>query len=106
MPHKTRPSKLEEEYFTREDLEKRHRLHVEHEVKHQKELKEQQKLLHFGKCSRCGSNLARGTYKLIEADHCTVCETLVIKKSDIEKLFHSGHTILDAFLAVFGHETK
>jgi len=106
MSQKTRVSKAEEEYFIREDQEKRHRLHAQHEASDHQKLKEEQKRLHFNKCPRCGGDLVHGTYKLIEAEHCPVCDTLTMSKADIEKLSVAGRTLLDAFLEVFSTEKK
>lgn len=106
MPQKSRPSRNEVDYFTREELEKIHRLHAQREEQAKHLSDEDKKRLHFGSCSRCGNKLSHGTYKLIEADHCPSCDAIVISKSDMEKLVLAGRSILEPFLEIFGSNDK
>lgn len=87
-----KPSQEEEEYFAKEDAERRHKLARETAAKVAAEEQERQKQLHWMKCPKCGFNL----------------ETVQFKGFSIDKCFHCNGNWLDAgeLEALAGHESS
>jgi hypothetical protein len=102
MPSK--PSQSEAEFFAREESEKLHRL--AEAQRREKELSEREhnRALHFMKCPECGANLKKARIGRADVEECTECDTLVLHKSELEKVKVSGHNLLKSILDVFHND--
>jgi uncharacterized protein with PIN domain len=81
-----KPSTTEEEYFVREDAEKKRKL--AQQVKKETDAAEQKRLkeLHFMRCPKCGLELHEVKYSGIDADVCFACGGLFLDKGELEQI--------------------
>jgi uncharacterized protein len=84
MPVK--PSENEEDYFARQELERRRRIAKEGEAARLEEERERHRLLHFMRCPKCGSELQEVAFGDVRVDKCFGCEGLWLDNGELEKL--------------------
>jgi hypothetical protein len=109
MPDRGTPGKAsstEEEYFVREDAEKKRRLALqgkkETEAAELKRLKE----LHFMRCPKCGLQLQEIKYKGIDVDVCFACHGVFLDQGELEAITRpETHGVVAAILNWFKPET-
>lgn len=101
-----KPSNTEDEYFAREDIEKKRKLALKQaqdiEEKHRKELKQ----LHFMKCPKCGMDLQTLKRGNVEVDTCFHCKGVWLDAGELEQLMDGmGHEssgkVMKAVLGLF-----
>jgi RNA polymerase-binding transcription factor DksA len=100
-----KPSINEDEYFVREDAEKKRKiaLHAkkETEASELKRLKE----LHFMHCPKCGLKLHEVRYRGIDVDVCFSCHGVFLDQRELESIAkHEGHGVVAAILNWFQPE--
>ena len=101
-----KPSQTEDEYFVREDAEKKRKLAIaakkETEAEELKRLKE----LHFMRCPKCGLQLQEVKYKGIDVDVCFSCHGIFLDQGELETIAkHEGQGVMAAVLNWFKPET-
>lgn len=84
MPVK--PSDAEEEYFTRQEAEKRRKMAAERQAQLQEQEKQQKRELHFMKCPKCGMDLEEISFGDVRVDKCFSCEGLWLDKGELETI--------------------
>ena len=84
MPVK--PTQHEDEYFAREEMEKRRRIAEQRQAKMQVEQRERERALHYMKCPKCGMQLEEITFSGVQVDKCFHCEGLWLDKGEIEAI--------------------
>jgi uncharacterized protein len=96
-------SNPEDEYFAREDIEKRYRLAKEQAAKQKVEEAEALKQAHFMKCPKCGNDLQAIMFRGIELDRCFTCSGTWLDAGELEKLAgeEEKHGVIDAVVRVF-----
>jgi hypothetical protein len=81
-----KPSSTEEEYFVREDAEKKRKIALtvkkETEAAELKRLKE----LHFMRCPKCGLQLQEVKVLGVDADICFVCHGVFLDRGELETI--------------------
>jgi hypothetical protein len=84
MPDSNKPSQSEEEYFVREDAEKKRKLALE--VKRQTEAAERQRLkeLHWMRCPKCGMQLQEMRLRGADVDVCFSCNGVFLDHGELE----------------------
>ncbi len=103
-----KPSQTEDEYFVREDAEKKRKLaiQVKRETKDSelKALKE----LHFMHCPKCGLKLQEVKYRGVDVDVCFSCGGVFLDKGELEHIATKEETkgVMNAILNWFTPETK
>jgi hypothetical protein len=103
-----KPSQTEDEYFVREDAEKKRKLaiQVKRETKDSelKALKE----LHFMHCPKCGLKMQEVKYKHVDVDVCFSCGGVFLDKGELEHITLKEETkgVMNAILNWFSPETK
>ena len=98
-----KPSRLEDEYFVREDAERIRQLHYQ-EIRRLKEHeKEERRRQHQGYCPECGMLLVPEKIGDIVLHHCPSCGGAFLPRSSWEVLHKAGeqHPIMDAVLNWF-----
>ncbi len=84
MPVK--PSSTEEEYFAREEAEKKRKLALEQKralaTKEREDLKKQ----HWMRCPKCGMELNTIQFRGIDIDRCFSCNGTWLDEGELEKL--------------------
>jgi hypothetical protein len=99
-------ARLEEEYFVREDAEKKRKLALL--VKKETEAAElvRLKALHFMRCPKCGLGLQEVKYQGIDVVVCFACNGIFLDRSELERIvLHPPHGLVDAILNWFKGET-
>jgi uncharacterized protein len=81
-----KPSKAEDEYFARQEIEKRKQWAKEQSAKMANEEKERLKQLHFMKCPKCGMDLSTIELHGIQVDRCPNCNGTWFDAGEIEQL--------------------
>lgn len=84
MPVK--PSDSEEEYFARQEAERRRKLAAKRQATLQKEERERERALHFMKCPKCGMQLEEIAFVDIHVDKCFNCEGIWLDNGEIERI--------------------
>ena len=84
MPVK--PSESEEEYFAREELDRRRKVAAEREAAMQVQEREEQKALHYMKCPKCGMQLEEIAFGDVKVDKCFHCEGMWLDKGELERI--------------------
>ena len=99
MPVK--PSKKEDEYFARLELERR-RKKEEEKLKHLAE-KEKKRLqeLHYMRCPKCGMELSEIDYQAIKVDKCFSCDGIWLDAGEIESIANLKKTSMINIFNVF-----
>ena len=102
MSEYDKPSKAEDEYFARQELERRKKWAQEQAGKMAAEQKEQLKQLHWMKCPKCGSDLHSVELHGVTVDTCATCHGTWMDKGELEQLLQPEkkdlfHRVLSVF---------
>ena len=101
-----KPSNIEDEYFVREDAEKKRKLALAaKKEKHAAELKAL-KELHFMKCPKCGLDLHEVKYAGLDVDVCFACRGVFLDQGELESIVrHEKNGVMAAILNWFKPES-
>jgi len=102
-----KPSTTEDEYFVREDAEKKRRIALE--MKRQLAADQQAALreLHFMHCPKCGMKMQEVRYGKLDVDACFSCGGVFLDKGEIDVIAAPQQKgIMGAILNWFKDETK
>jgi len=99
MPVK--PSESEEEYFARQEIERRKRQQKEHAEKMAEEEKTRLRELHFMRCPKCGMDLTHFELKGIELDRCVSCGGTWFDHGEIDQLISQEQSAIKRVLSLF-----
>ncbi len=96
-----KPSEKEEEFFARQEFERRKKIEEEKYQKMAEEERKKFKELHFMKCPKCGMDLVEIDYKNIKVDKCAHCGGLWLDIGELDALFNLEKSIFNKVLSVF-----
>lgn len=96
-----KPSESEEEFFARQEAEKRRRLALEKARQMEQAEKERLKQLHYMRCPKCGMELQTVTFKEVQIDQCFHCGGSWLDKGELEALAGREPGFLNKVLDVF-----
>ena len=101
-----KPSNTEDEYFVREDAEKKRKIALavkkETEAAELKRLKE----LHFMRCPKCGLQMQEVKYSSVDVDVCFACGGVFLDRGELEHITkHEKHGVMSAILNWFKPES-
>jgi hypothetical protein len=99
MPVK--PSEKEEEYFVKQEFERKKKVEAERQARMAEEEKRRLKELHHMHCPKCGMSLVTIDYKGIAVDRCTGCEGLWLDYGELEAITKLEKTGLDRLFSLF-----
>ena len=88
MADQDKPSTLEDEYFAREDIEKKRKLAFEQSRATAQQQREALQALHHMKCPKCGMDLQSVKRGDIEIDACFNCHGVFLDSGELERLQH------------------
>lgn len=91
MSHTEKPSSVEEEYFAREEIEKKRKLALEQHAKLATQQREDLKKLHFMKCPKCGMDLQTLKRDDVEIESCFNCHGVWLDAGELERIVAHGH---------------
>ena len=86
-----KPSQSEDEYFVREDAEKKRKIALQ--LKKQTQADEQQRLkaLHWMRCPKCGMQLQEVRLRGADVDVCFACNGVFLDQGELEHLQKPEH---------------
>lgn len=96
-----KPSKNEEEYFAKQEVDKAERLSKEFGAKYKNEEKQKMKDLHFMHCSKCGMELQSITFQGFILEKCFHCGVYVLDEDEFEKLAGREEGFLSSIVGLF-----
>ncbi len=106
-----KPSSNEEDYFAREEIEKKRKLALEQSQSMAAQQRDALKALHYMKCPKCGMDLQTLTRDHIDIDTCFNCHGVFLDAGELEHLLKqgglhedNGRTWMGAVLNVFKHK--
>lgn len=82
MPTDEKPSRNEDEYFAKQNLEIIHEMRMKLDA----ERKKAERLAHLQKCPRCGGDLKEKQSEQVKIDECTDCGGIWLDKGELEQL--------------------
>ncbi len=86
MALNVKPSEMEDEYFAREEAEKKRRLALEKAKKLAQAERDRLKALHHMHCPKCGMGLEEIGYQGVLIDKCFNCGGIFLDNGELEKL--------------------
>ncbi|BDG09898.1 TFIIB-type zinc ribbon-containing protein [Anaeromyxobacter paludicola] len=101
----TTPSQTEDEYFVKEDAEKKRRIALQ--VKQETAAAELQRLkdLHYMHCPKCGLKMTEVKYGKVDVDVCFACNGIFLDQGELEQIERDRHPVMGAILNWFKAET-
>jgi len=111
MPDKgpPKPSQIEEEYFAREDAEKKRRLALQLKKEMAADDAKRLQRLHFMHCPKCGMDMHEVRFRGVDVDVCFSCNGIFLDQRDLEHFKHfkkeESHGVMGAILNWFKPET-
>ncbi len=102
-----KPSTTEDEYFVREDAEKKRRLALQTKKELQAAELKRLKDLHFMHCPKCGLQMHEVRYRGVDVDVCFACKGIFLDEGDVAHLQKpESKGVMSAILNWFKPETK
>lgn len=96
-----KPSRAEDEYFAKQELERRKKWAQEQGAKMAAEEKEKVKQLHWMKCPKCGMDLAEIELHGVKVDQCANCGGVFFDKGELDQVEKHGHGVMDRVFSLF-----
>jgi hypothetical protein len=88
MSNYEKPSQQEEEYFAREEVEKKRKLALQQHAETEAREREALQKLHHMKCPKCGLDLHAITRGKVVVDTCFNCHGVWLDAGELERLLH------------------
>ncbi len=99
MPVK--PSANEDEYFVRQETERRRKAADERQTQLKAEERERVRDLHFMKCPKCGMQLEEIVFGDVHVDKCFGCEGIWLDRGELQILQTKEVGFMGRLLSVF-----
>lgn len=96
-----KPSDKEEEYFARQQFEKKRKQAEAQELKLKDEEKKTLQKLHFMHCPKCGMDLIEIPYKDLKIDKCSSCAGIWLDAGELEAIAELEKNAIDKIFSVF-----
>jgi protein-arginine kinase activator protein McsA len=102
MSDAEKPSRAEDEYFAKQELERRKQWAREQTAKMAADEKEHAKQAHWMKCPKCGMDLQEIALHGVKVDQCANCGGIFLDAGEIEQLTrHDDHGVLGKVFSIF-----
>ncbi len=95
------PSSKEEEYFLRQEIERRKEIEKEKLARLDEQEKQELMALHHMHCPKCGHTLIEVDYKGIAVDNCSHCHGVWLDAGELEQVSQLEKSKLDKWFHVF-----
>ena len=96
-----KPSKAEDEYFARQELERRKKWAQEKAASMAVEEREKLKQLHYMKCPKCGMDLREIELHGVKVDQCANCGGVFLDAGELDQLEHHEHGVFNKVFSIF-----
>lgn len=97
----TKPSTPEEEYFAREEAEKKKRLAQKKQDEMESQEKDRLKQLHWMHCPKCGMELQSILFKDVTIDKCFGCHGVFLDDGELEKIAGGESGFMKGVMSLF-----
>ncbi|GAO02980.1 zf-TFIIB domain-containing protein [Anaeromyxobacter sp. PSR-1] len=102
-----KPSTTEDEYFVREDAEKKRKLALQLKKETEESERKRLKDLHFMHCPKCGMQMQEVKLRGVDVDVCFSCSGIFLDKGELEHLEKpESRGVMSAILNWFKPESK
>lgn len=102
-----KPSSTEEEFFVREEAERKRRLVHEHQRKLAEEERRRLRELHHLHCPKCGLKMEEIKFRGLDVEVCFGCNGIFLDKGEIDEIAAPQQKgIMAAILNWFSDESK
>jgi hypothetical protein len=85
-----KPSSTEEEFFAREEIEKKRKLALKQSEEMAAKRREELMQLHYMKCPKCGMDLQTLTKGKVEIDTCFNCHGVWLDAGELDQIVAAG----------------
>lgn len=96
-----KPSRAEDEYFAKQELERRKKWAQEQAGKMATEEKERLKQLHYMKCPKCGMDLKEIEYHGVKIDQCANCGGVFLDAGEIDQIANKSEGVAGKLFSIF-----
>ena len=96
-----KPSRAEDEYFARQEIEKRKQWAKEQSAKMAAAEKERLKQLHFMKCPKCGMDLSTIELHGVKVDQCASCGGVFLDSGELDQLANHDAGVVNRVFSIF-----
>jgi protein-arginine kinase activator protein McsA len=99
-----KPSNTEEEYFAREEIEKKRKLALQQADELAQAEKKRLQELHYLRCPKCGMKLQSVRQGPVEIESCFNCQGIWLDAGELEQLVkkkEDAHPVMEAILNWF-----
>lgn len=96
-----KPSKAEDEYFARQEVERRKKWAAEQTAKMATDEKDRAKQAHWMKCPKCGMDLHEISLHGVKVDQCANCGGVFLDAGEIEQLTKHDEGVVHRVLGIF-----
>ena len=90
MATQDKPSSTEEEYFAREEIEKKRKLALQQSQSLAEKQRADLKAQHYMKCPKCGMDLQTLTKGKVEIDTCFNCHGVWLDAGELDEIVKHG----------------
>ena len=101
MSEVDKPSKAEDEYFARQELERRQKWAQEQAAKMAIEEKERVKQAHWMKCPKCGMDLQEIELHGVKVDQCANCGGIFLDAGELDQLEKHDSGVMNRVFSIF-----
>jgi Zn-finger nucleic acid-binding protein len=101
MSEYDKPSRAEDEYFAKQEIERRKKWAQEQSAKMAVEEKERLKAAHWMKCPKCGMDLKEIELHGVTVDQCASCGGVFLDKGELERLEHHDEGVMNRVFSIF-----
>ena len=81
-----KPSSTEDEYFVREDAEKKRRIALAVRQETDAAERERLRVLHHMRCPKCGLGLQEVAFRGVQADLCFACGGIFLDRGEVDRI--------------------
>ncbi|HEX6087918.1 MAG TPA: zf-TFIIB domain-containing protein [Thermoanaerobaculia bacterium] len=96
-----KPSRNEDEYFTRQELERRKKWAAEQAAKMAGDEKERLKQAHWMKCPKCGMDLQEIEFHGVKVDQCANCGGVFLDAGELDQLSKHDEGVMGRVFSIF-----
>ena len=100
MQQYNKPSSHEDEYFAREEAERKRKAAAARQAALETEERERLKTLHYMKCPKCGMDLTEVDLGDVKVDKCFSCEGIWLDQGELDRV-NKKEGFLDRITKVF-----
>jgi hypothetical protein len=97
-----KPSSVEDEYFARQEFERKKKLESEANKNMAAAERSRLKELHHMRCPKCGMNLIEIDYKHLKIDKCSSCDGVWLDAGELDEIAADQTGKFGGFLKLFG----